>query len=109
MERKERFSCKCETNASKPCYKLVKELLETLPENVHTIMVLYYLGKMTTKEIGNFLGVSENVITRKFQQARKLLQENHMLLIQEVLGDTQISGNLTESIMRQVAKMKNAR
>ena len=43
-----------ETEAIAHNAELVKKLLRKLPESERTVMTLYYLGEMTTKEIGNF-------------------------------------------------------
>ena len=87
-------------------YKLAKKLLEKLPDSERTVMTLYYLGEMTTKEIGKFLGVSVNTITSRLQRARKRLQKDQELLVQEILGGVQIPTNLSENIMREIADMK---
>ena len=69
-------------------------------------MTLYYLGEMTTKEIGKFLGVSVETIRTRLHRARKRLQEEEELLIQEVLGGVQISADIRQNIMREVVDMK---
>ena len=86
--------------------ELVKKLLQKLPESERTVMTLYYLGEMTTKEIGNFLGVSANTVTSRLQRARKRLQKHQELLVQEVLSGVQISANLSQNIMRQITDIK---
>lgn len=98
---------RCTTNASEDSYKLVKKTLKRLPENEQTVVTLYYLGELTTKEIGKYLGVSANTIASRLQRARKLLREDEVRLIQEVLGGVQISENVTKNVMRQVAAMKS--
>ena len=85
---------------------LVKALINKLPESERTVVTLYYLSEMTTKEIGKFLGVSANTITSRLQRARKRLEKHEELLIREILGSFQLPPNLTENIMRQVADMK---
>ena len=85
---------------------LVKKLLEKLPESERTVMTLYYLGEMTTKEISKFLGVSVHTITSRLQRARERLKQNEELLVQEVLGSVPLSANLTESIVQKVADIK---
>lgn len=95
-----------ETAHAEHRHELVKKLLAKLPESERTVMTLYYLGKMTTKEISKFLGVSVNTITSRLQRARKRLQEQQKALIQEVLGGVQISASVCENIMRQVADIK---
>ena len=92
-----------ETEATEHRREIVKQLLERLPESERTVVTLYYLGEMTAKEIGRFLGVSANTITSRLQRARKRLQASDERLINETLGGWQLSGDLMENIMRQVA------
>ncbi len=87
-------------------HELVKRLLARLPESERTVVTLYYLGEMTTKEIGKFLGVSVNTITSQLQRARKRLQQDEELLVQEMLGSVPLSANLAESITRKVIDIK---
>ena len=86
--------------------KLVQQLLAKLPESERTVMTLYYLGEMTAKEIGKFLGVSVNTITSRLQRGRKRLQQDEEFLVQEILGGVQLSNSLTEDIAQKVADMK---
>ena len=96
-----------ETEAAEHRYEMVKELLKKLPESERTVVTLHYLGEMTAKEIGNFLGVSANTIKSRLQRARKRLRsQNEESLVREVLGSFQFPANLTEHIMRQVADLK---
>ncbi len=97
-----------ETERTEQHHELVKKLLAKLPESERTVVTLYYLGKMTTKEISKFLGVSVNTITSRLQRARKRLQEQQEALIQEVLGGIQIPTSVRENIMRQVSEMNPA-
>ncbi len=94
-----------EAEAVEHRYEIVKELLEKLPESERTVVTLHYLGEMTVKEIGNFLGVSVNTIKSRIRRARARLQaEEH--LISETLGSVQLSTDFIERIMRQVADIK---
>ncbi|MCY4554662.1 MAG: sigma-70 family RNA polymerase sigma factor, partial [Candidatus Poribacteria bacterium] len=96
-----------EVEAMEHRHEIVKELLETLPESERTVVTLYYLGEMTAKEIGNFLGVSVNTIKSRLRRARERLQaEEH--LISETLGSAQLPPNFIERIMQQVADIKPA-
>ena len=87
-------------------YEIVKQLLEKLPESQRTVVTLYYLGEMTSKEIGNFLGVSVNTVKSRLRRARQRLQKEEQILISEILGSFRLPVELTENIMRQVADMK---
>ena len=87
-------------------HKLVRKLLAKLPESERTVMTLYYLGEMTTREISKFLGVSVDTITSRLQRARKRLQKEEELLVQETLGGVQIPAGLTENIARKISDVK---
>ena len=94
-----------ETERTERHRELVKKLLAKLPESERTVVTLYYLGEMTTKEIGKFLGVSVDTIKSRLRRGRKRLQEDEELMIQEVFGGVQIPASLGENVMRQVADM----
>ncbi len=91
-----------ETGAAEQRSETVKNILKKLPESERTVVTLYYLGEMTAKEIGNFLGVSINTVKSRLRRGRERLQEAESL-VHEVLGRVQLPADLTERIMRQVA------
>ena len=93
-----------ETEATENRQNMVRKLLAELPESERTVVTLYYLGEMTTKEIGKFLGVSANTIKSRLRRARKRLQEQETL-VRETLGTVQLSDNLIENVMRHVADL----
>ena len=94
-----------ETECTEHRRELVKKLLAKLPESERTVVTLYYLGEMTTREIGKFLGVSVDTIKSRLRRGRRRLQEDEELMIQEVFGGVQIPASLGENVMRQVADM----
>ena len=83
----------------------IRSLLEKLPESERTVVTLHYLGEMTSKAIGEFLGVSPNTVKSRLQRARNRLKEQENM-IQETLGSVHLPTNFTENIMRQVADIK---
>ena len=84
--------------------EIVKKLLAKLPESERTVVTLYYLGEMTTKEIGKFLGVSVDTIKTRLRRGRKRLQEQQIEpLVSETLGTIPFPAHITERIMQQVA------
>ncbi|MDE0485329.1 MAG: sigma-70 family RNA polymerase sigma factor [Candidatus Poribacteria bacterium] len=80
-----------ELEATERCYAIAEDLLKKLPESERTVMMLYYLDEMPTKEISKFLGVSVNTITSQLQRARKRLKTDQDILIQDFLGSLQIA------------------
>lgn len=81
--------------------QVVKKLLSKLQESERTVMVLHYFGEMTCAEISRFLGTSPSAIKSRLSRARQRLKKDE-LMIREVLGNFQISANLTENIMKQI-------
>ena len=90
------------------CYREIsKKLLERLPENERAVVTLFYLDEMSTKEIGQFMGVSVNTITSRLQRARKRLRTDQEFLAQEFFGHLQLSDNLKENIMNQLEQLRS--
>ncbi|MCG9129406.1 RNA polymerase sigma factor, partial [Candidatus Poribacteria bacterium] len=85
--------------------EVVKKLLEKLKESERTVMTLHYLGEMTVEEISKFIGVSAGTIKSRLQRARNRLQKEETM-IREALEHFQISPNLTNNIMLEVARLK---
>ena len=83
----------------------VKKLLAKLKESERTVMTLHYLGEMTVEEISKFIGVSAGTIKSRLQRARNRLQKEETM-IREALEHFQISPNLTDNIMQEVARLK---
>ena len=86
-------------------HEIVKRLLQKLPESERTVVTLYYLAEMTGEEISAFLGVSPNTVRSRLHRARQRLEKEESV-IQEVLRDFQLSANLTENIMQEIARLK---
>ena len=84
--------------------EVVKKLLSKLKESDRTVITLYYFGEMTCEEISRFLGVSTSAIKSRLSRARKRLKKEEPM-IREALNKFQISANLTENIMREVAHL----
>ena len=85
--------------------EVVKKLLAKLEESERTVMTLHYFAEMSCTEIGAFLGVSTNTIKSRLRRAQQRLKKEEPM-IREALENFQISPNLTETVMREVSKVK---
>ena len=85
--------------------EVVKKLLAKLQESDRTIITLYYLGEMTYEEISQFLGVSVSSVKNRLYRARQSLKKEEPI-VREVLGNFQITPNLTGNIMQEIARIK---
>ena len=111
MEQRDAYSRHVTADRAKTAVEaqreVVKRLLTKLKESERTVMTLHYLGEMTVEEISRFLGVSAGTIKSRLQRARHRLQKEETM-IREALDHFQISPNLTDNIMREVARLKPA-
>ena len=87
--------------------EVVKKLLAKLQESERTVVTLHYFGEMSCTEIGAFLGVSKNTIKSRLRRAQQRLKKEEPM-IREALENFQITPNLTENIMREIARIKPA-
>ena len=85
--------------------ELVNRLLKELPESERTVVTLYYLAEMTSDEISAFLGVSPNTVRSRLRRARERLEKKESI-IQDTFNNVQLSPNLTENIVSEVARIK---
>ena len=94
-----------DTEATERRLEIVNKLLKKLPESERTVITLYYLGEMTAKDIGKFLGVSINTIKSRLHRARERLKEEESM-IRENLSSVQFPIQTTENIMKEISQLK---
>lgn len=86
-----------EEKATDQYKEIVDELLEKLPDNQRTVVILYYLHEMTYKAISNLLNVPINTIKSRISRARQRLKEEE-LMICETLGTIEPPIDLTDKM-----------
>ncbi len=74
---------------------LVEKLLAKLKESDRKVITLHYFEEMTSSEIGEFLGVSENTVKSRLQRARQRLKK-YESMIQEALDITIEEGHRSQ-------------
>ena len=85
--------------------EVVKKLLAKLQESERTVITLHYFGEMSCTEIGAFLGVSANTIKSRLRRAQQRLKKEEPM-IRDALENFQITPNLTENVMREIARIR---
>ena len=83
---------------------LVKRLLTKLKESDREVITLHYFEEMTSSEIGELLGVSENTIKSRLHRARQWLKQ-YESTIQEALDITTEAKYNSESQLKGEAIM----
>lgn len=86
-----------EKKATEQYKEIVNELLEKLPDNQRTVVVLYYLHEMKYKAISKLLEVPINTIKSRISRARQRLKEEE-LMICETLGSIEPPIDLTNHV-----------
>lgn len=95
---------KRDTEAAEARREVVQKLLQKLPESERTVMALHYLGEMTCEAISKMLGVSPNTIKSRLSRARNRLRKEEAI-IRENLSSFQLPTQLTQDIMKEVARV----
>ncbi len=85
---------------------LVKKLLAKLKESDREVITLHYFEEMTSSEIGEFLGVSENTVKSRLQRARQRLKK-YEFMIQEALDITIEAGHRSQKQLKGEINMTN--
>ena len=86
-----------EKEANEQYKEIVDDLLEKLPDNQRTVVILYYLHEMKYKAISNLLNVPINTIKSRISRARQRLKEEE-LMICETLGSIEPPIDLTDHV-----------
>ena len=85
---------------------LVKKLLTKLKESDREVITLHYFEEMSSSEIGEFLGVSENTVKSRLRRARQRLKK-YEFMIQETLDITIEAGHRSQPPLKGEISMTN--
>ena len=85
---------------------LVEQLLPKLKESDQEVIALHYFEEMTSSEIGDHLGVSENTIKSRLHRARQRLKK-YEVMIQEALGTTTEAEHRSQNPLKGETIMAN--
>ena len=83
---------------------LVQKLLTKLKESDREVITLHYFEEMSSSEIGEFLGVSENTIKSRLRRARQRLKK-YEFMIQETLDITIEDGHRSQNQLKGAITM----
>ncbi len=80
--------------------------LEELPEIYQQVLTLYYLGRMSSKEIAKFLGTSENTIYTRLSRARAKLKKEILDMMSTTYEQQRLQPGFTFRIVEMVKRIK---
>ena len=66
--------------------RLVHAAMQALPEGQRTVTALYYVGGMTQRQVGDYLGISEAAVKKRLHDARRSLG-GHVIGMAKTISD----------------------
>ena len=87
-------------------YQSLHETLAMLPEIHRQVLTLHYLGGMSCREIGQFLGVSPHVIAMRLNRARSKLKKEMLTLMDTHFAQQKLHPAFTLNIVETVKRTR---
>jgi RNA polymerase sigma factor (sigma-70 family) len=84
----------------------LQEALDSLPEMHRQVLILYYLGGMSSKEIARFLGTSRTTVLQRLHRARSQLKEEMLAMMNTTFEAQKLRGGFTFRILEGVKRIK---
>ena len=72
--------------------RTVHAAIQSLPDRQRTVTALYFIGGMTQREIGDYLGLSEAAVKKRLFNARRKLKE-YVINMARTISDEAMSAN----------------
>ena len=84
----------------------VRDALDSLPESQCTVLTFHYLGGLSCKEIGRFIGTSEGAIKDRLYRARLRLREEITNMMQKTLRGFQLPSTFTRKLLERISNFE---
>jgi RNA polymerase sigma factor (sigma-70 family) len=84
----------------------VREALDSLPEIHREVLLLFYFGGMTSRDIAGALGVSPTAVLKRLSRARSKLKEEMIDMISGTLNRHKLHASFTLRIAEVIKRMK---
>ena len=87
-------------------YQSLHETLAMLPEIHRQVLTLHYLGGMSCREIGQFLGVSPHAIAMRLNRARSKLKKEMLTLMDTSFDEQKLNPAFTFNIVEVIKRTR---
>lgn len=84
----------------------LRDAIGALPESNQTIIHLYYFAGLNCKEIGKFLGVSENAVKMRLSRTRTQLKKEMIDMLEQQLGMIPFPAQFTTRMMERIEGLR---
>jgi RNA polymerase sigma factor (sigma-70 family) len=83
----------------------IREAMDSLPEIYREVLILYYFGGMTSKDIAKALGTSPTAILQRLTRARAQLKEDLVTMIGASFESKRLGSSFTFRIVEAVKRI----
>jgi len=90
---------------SKEFRQIVQDSINTLPEKQRLVVTLHMDG-LSTKEIGEFLGIPSGTVESRLHRAKEQLREN-VVLIESVLSHRKLGTSFAQKLLDEADRISN--
>ena len=87
-------------------YQSLHETLAMLPEIHRQVLTLHYLGGMSCREIGQFLGASPDTIAKRLSRARSKLKKEMLTLMNTSFDEQKLNPAFTFNIVEAIKRTR---
>ena len=87
-------------------YESLYEALASLPEMYRDVLTLYYLGRMNSEEIAQFLGMSPSNVRQRLSRARLKLKKEMLDMMSKTYDQQKLQPSFTFRIVEMVKHIK---
>lgn len=84
----------------------LRDAIGTLAETDRLVLTLYYMGGESCKEIGKFIGASENSVRNRLYHARKRLKKEMINTMEQVAKPNQLGASFTIPLLEKLRHIK---
>ena len=84
----------------------IHDALSSLPENHQQVLMLYYLGGMNSREIGEFLAISSSAVRYRLIKARSQLREGMLATMSTTFDEHRLPASFTLHLVEAVKRIK---
>jgi RNA polymerase sigma factor (sigma-70 family) len=87
-------------------FESLHEALDSLPEIYRQVLMLYYLGGMSSREMAKFLGTSPNTVDKRLSRARSKLKKEMLDMMNKTYDQQKLQPSFTFRIVEMVKHIK---
>ena len=82
--------------------RMVHAAIQSLPDSQRTVTALYFIGGMTQREVGDYLGLSEAAVKKRLFSARRKLKEYVINMAKTISGEAMSADGVSARVVAEL-------